>query len=132
MRVAPTSRRFKGTVSQYHESPISIQLRTSHTKASPTIAEPMPITRKEMSWVSSTLVIARLAASGNAAKIKPSMTKTSPSAARKSDMLVAFASGMAAASSAVLPNSRAAYPRGQRNSGRSWCSAQATSACRLA
>jgi hypothetical protein len=30
--------------------------------------------------------MARLAASGNAAKIRPSMTKTSPSAARKSDM----------------------------------------------
>jgi len=48
------------------------------------MAEPMPTTRNDISGVSSTLAIARLAASGNAAKIKPSMTKTSPSAAKKS------------------------------------------------
>ena len=42
-----------------------------------------------MSGVSRTLVMARLAASGKAAKINPSITKTSPSAARKSDMPLA-------------------------------------------
>ncbi len=87
MRVAPTSRRFKGTANQYHARADSLRhARTSHTKPTPTIADPIPISRREKSGVPSTLVIAFLAASGNAAKIKPSMTKTSPRAARKSDI----------------------------------------------
>src|SRR5664279_156925 len=49
-------------------------------------AEPMPIARREVSGVSSTLAIARLAGPGKAANTRPSITKTSPSAARKSSM----------------------------------------------
>lgn len=63
---------------------------TSATTISPITAEPMPIARKVVSGVSSTLIIARFAEAGNAAKIRPSMTKTSPSAARKSDMPAAL------------------------------------------
>src|SRR5665213_3567757 len=48
------------------------------------------MTRSEVSGVSSTLAIARLAWAGKAANTKPSITKTSPSAARKSDMPVAL------------------------------------------
>ena len=51
-------------------------------------AEAMPIPRKDASGVFSTLAIARLAGPGKAAKTKPSITKTSPTAARKSDMPV--------------------------------------------
>ena len=49
----------------------------------------MPIVRKDASGVSITLAIARLAGPGKAANTRPSMTKTSPSAAKKSDMVAA-------------------------------------------
>lgn len=76
------------------------------------MAEPIPIRRSDKSGVSNTLFIARLAASGKAAKIRPSMTKTSPNAAKKSVMPLArvrYREGAGAAGAAVelsrgLPN----------------------------
>lgn len=90
MRVAPTGRRFKGTLRQYHAKPVAPHPRTNQTTIRPTRADPIPIRRSEVSGVSRTLAMACFAASGKAAKINPSMTKTSPSAARKSDMPLAI------------------------------------------
>ena len=72
------------------------------------MAEPIPIARNDISGVCITLVIARLAAAGKAAKIRPSITKTSPSAAKKS-VIAAYANyfaGVACGGVAVdgLPN----------------------------
>ena len=53
-------------------------------------AEPMPIARKDVSGVCMTLAIARLACAGKAANTRPSITKTSPSAAKKS-VIAAYA-----------------------------------------
>ena len=54
MRVAPTSRQFKGTANQYHARPGFLsQPRTSQTKIRPTMADPIPISRREKSGVSS-------------------------------------------------------------------------------
>src|SRR6195256_2824041 len=58
----------------------------NHTSSNPSSALANPTSRKTASGVSSTAVTARLAASGNAAQTTPSMTKTSPSATKKSDM----------------------------------------------
>src|SRR5262249_1258229 len=62
------------------------QRRISQTSTKPSSALARPIARSTASGVSSTAVTACLAFSGNAAKIKPSMTNTRPRATRKSDM----------------------------------------------
>ena len=62
---------------------------TSHTTTRPISAEASPIRRKVKSGVSHTLIIARLAWPGKAANTSPSITKTNPSAARKSDIAAA-------------------------------------------
>src|SRR5262249_42486573 len=114
----PDFEAIQGQPNQYHARPgFSLQLRTSQTKTSPAIADPIPIRRREISGVSSTLVIALLADSGNAAKIRPSMTKTNPSAARKSDIPVVrvryrdgvWAAGGVAGLSRILPDGSPKY-----------------------
>jgi hypothetical protein len=58
--------------------------RTSHKIAKPNMALKSPTKRNPWSGVCVITATARLAASGNAAKMSPSMTNTSPSAAKKS------------------------------------------------
>jgi hypothetical protein len=60
--------------------------RTSHNKAKPNAALRSPTKRNPWSGVCVIAVTARLAASGKAAKMSPSMTNTSAIAARKSVM----------------------------------------------
>jgi hypothetical protein len=56
--------------------------------------------------------MARLADSGKAAKIKPSMTKTNPSAARKSDMRARRGCYRAGAEGAGVPDFSRGFPEG--------------------
>src|ERR1041385_2836697 len=85
------SRAYQGTVIR-HIDPDFLRTDycalTSHTTTTPTIAEPMPIKRRVASGVSSTLCMARLACAGKAANTRPSITNTSPSAAKKSDIQI--------------------------------------------
>ena len=59
----------------------------------PTNAETMPAMRNRLSGMASTMAIARLVPSGNAAKSIPSIAKNRPIAARKSDMHCYFDPG---------------------------------------
>src|SRR5208282_4914531 len=71
---------------QAFSGPAPAQWRTSQTMSTPTKTETRPTMRIPPSGTSSAAVMARLAASGNTANRMPSITKTRPSAARKSDM----------------------------------------------
>ena len=64
----------------------SRQPRTSQTTINPKIAEPTPIRRRFASGASVTAATAFLACVGKAAKTMPSITKTRPTATRKSVM----------------------------------------------
>src|ERR1700722_7280873 len=61
-----------------------VQPRTRYTTNTPISAETIPAIRSGPSAISSTVVIARLAPPGNAARKIPSITKHKPSAAKKS------------------------------------------------
>src|SRR5665213_1609319 len=106
---APVAGRIQEYRDQHPESVILaqlgwLQLRTSHTSSRPKTAQPRPIMRKVGSGVPMTAAIERLAGPGNAAKIRPSMTKTSPTAARKSVMpgaAVAYFAGAGGAADAL-------------------------------
>src|SRR5690348_6736647 len=92
------------------------QPRMLHTSRTPRTAEITPAIRNETSGVSKAFAASRLAARGNAAKIKPSMASTRPIATMKSDMALRLRSAPRASEAGRLAQLRLSRPAPTRHS----------------